>query len=188
MHAAGPTQRLPGDGAVWFCVLGDLIIFGAYFATYMLFRAREEQAFTESSSHLNLDIGFFNTLVLLSSSWLVARGVLSARQRDERRAARFVIGGAACGTVFIIVKLYEWWVETGHGYTFTKDTFFSFYYVLTGAHLIHVVIGLVVLSVVVLQLRSGAPARVSVAEQGAVFWHMVDLLWVFIFALLYIMR
>ena len=188
MGAAGSGQRLPGDGAVWFCVLGDLIIFGAYFAIYMLARAREAAAFTESSSHLNLNIGFFNTLVLLASSWFVARSVLAARQRDERSATRFVIGGAACGMVFISIKLYEWWVETGQGYTFTTDTFFSFYYVLTGAHLIHVVIGLIVLSVVVLHLRSGAQTRVSVAEQGAVFWHMVDLLWVMIFALLYIMR
>lgn len=181
-------RRLPGDGAVWFCVLGDLIIFGAYFTTYIVFRAREDSVFTESARHLNLDIGFFNTLVLLFSSWLVARSVLAARHQNDRQAIRFVVGGMACGVLFIVVKLYEWWDEASRGYTFTKDAFFSFYYILTGAHLVHVVIGLVTLAVVAVHLRLRTPARTSIAEQGAMFWHMVDLLWVLIFALLYIIR
>lgn len=183
-----PGRRLPGDGAVWFCVLGDLIIFGAYFTTYIVFRAREESTFVESASHLNLNIGFFNTLVLLASSWFVARSVVAARHQNDRQAIQFVIGGATCGVLFIVIKLYEWWAEASRGYTFTKDTFFSFYYVLTGAHLVHVVIGLVTLAVVTAHLRLRTPTRASIAEQGATFWHMVDLLWVLIFALLYIIR
>lgn len=182
------ARHLPGDGAMWFCVLGDLIIFGAYFVTYLVFRNREEATFVESASHLNLDIGFFNTLVLLASSWLVARCVLAARTGDDRRAIRFAAGGAACGVLFIVIKLYEWWSEASRGFTLTKDSFFSFYYMLTGAHLLHVVIGLVILAVVIIHLRLGTSARASVAEQGATFWHMVDLLWVLIFTLLYVVR
>lgn len=181
-------RHLPGDGAVWFCVLGDLIIFGAYFTTYIVFRAREESSFIESAGHLNLNLGFFNTLVLLASSWFVARSVVAARGQRDRQAIRFAVGGVVCGVLFIVVKLYEWWAEASRGYTFTKDTFFSFYYILSGAHLVHVLIGLVILAVVVVHLRLRTPARASIAEQGATFWHMVDLLWVLIFALLYIIR
>lgn len=184
----GGLRHLPGDGAMWFCVLGDLVIFGAYFVTYAIFRAREEAVFVESATHLSTAAGVFNTFVLLTSSWLVARGVVVVRAGREGQAIGFLLAGAACGALFIVVKLCEWWFAVRGGYTLTKDTFFSFYYMLTGAHLLHVVIGLVILAVVVVHLRIRSPARTSITEQGATFWHMVDLLWVLIFALLYVAR
>jgi nitric oxide reductase NorE protein len=192
--SSGVTSRekirhhLPGDGAIWFCVLGDLIIFGAYFVTFIVFRARDEASFVASAGHLNLGIGFINTLLLLASSWLVARCVIAARAGNDQRAIQFAAGAAACGVLFIVIKLYEWWSEATRGFTLTKDGFFSFYYMLTGAHLLHVIIGLVILVVAIVHLRLQSPTRTSVAEQGATFWHMVDLLWVLIFTLLYVVR
>jgi nitric oxide reductase NorE protein len=183
----GP-KHLPGDGAIWFCVLGDLIIFGAYFITYVVFRSREESAFIASAAHLSLDLAALNTLLLLASSWFIARGVVAARAGKDERAIRFAVGGTACGVLFIVVKLYEWWSQASRGFTLTKDTFFSFYYMLTGAHLLHVVIGLVILAIAMVHIRIRTAARVSILEQGATFWHMVDLLWVLIFALIYVMR
>ncbi|MFZ0832672.1 MAG: cytochrome c oxidase subunit 3 [Mycobacterium sp.] len=182
------TGHLPGDGHMWVMVLGDLIIFGAYFVIFMVHRAMSPQEFLESQQHLNLNIGALNTLVLLTSSWFVARSVQAARAEDHSRALRLTYSGGLCGVVFIAIKAYEWTTEVAQGYTMPSNGFFMFYYMLTGVHLFHVVLGLVILGVVVRELRNPRRRRVSMAESGATYWHMVDLLWIVIFALLYVMR
>jgi nitric oxide reductase NorE protein len=192
-HADDPLsqkriRRLPGDGAMWFFVLGDMIIFACYFVAYMAFRAREVSAFATAQHALYLDIGVVNTLLLLFSSWLAARAVLAARTGDRGRTIGLLYATGACGVLFIVLKLYEWWLEVGAGHTLPSSTFMSFYYVLTGVHVLHVVMGLSILTVVIAYLRTNADRRVNVVEQGTTFWHMVDLLWVIIFALLYVLR
>ncbi|MCW2654666.1 MAG: cytochrome oxidase subunit [Mycobacterium sp.] len=180
--------HLPGDVNMWVFVLGDLIIFGAYFIIFMIYRTQQRSVFLESQQHLSLDIGVVNTLLLLASSWFVARGVVAARADDHGRAVRRIVFGSGCGLLFIVVKGYEWSSEIRQGLTFPRNDFFMFYYLLTGVHLFHVVLGLVILAIVVLQLRNGKHRRVFMAETGATYWHMVDLLWIVIFALLYVMR
>lgn len=180
--------HLPGDGAMWFFVLGDMIIFGLYFVAFMMFRAREVAAFTAAQRNLYLDLGVVNTLLLLFSSWLAARAVLAARNGSGGRTIRLLSAAGACGVVFILLKLTEWWLEIRAGHTFPSSTFMSFYYVLTGVHMLHVVMGLSILAVVIVYTRTKASPRAQVVEQATTFWHMVDLLWVIIFALLYVMR
>ncbi len=173
---------------MWFFVLGDMIIFGLYFIAFMIFRAREVGAYTAGQQNLYLDMGVVNTLLLLFSSWLAARSVLAARGGDAGRTIRLLGATAACGAVFIVLKLTEWWLELSAGHTFPSGAFMSFYYVLTGVHLLHVVMGLSILAVVIVYTRSQVDPRPHVVEQATTFWHMVDLLWVVIFALLYVMR
>jgi nitric oxide reductase NorE protein len=181
-------RHLPGDGAMWFFVLGDMIIFGLYFAAFMIFRRREIDEFTAAQNDLYLDIGVANTLLLLFSSWLAARSVLAIRSGDTERTVRLLTATGACGAVFIVMKLIEWWLEVGAGHTFPSNTFMSFYFVLTGVHMLHVIMGLVILTVVVGFMRKNPEPRVRVVEQATTYWHMVDLLWVIIFALLYVLR
>ncbi|ORW01413.1 cytochrome c oxidase subunit 3 [Mycobacterium kyorinense] len=183
-----PQAHLPGDGSMWVFVLGDLVIFGAYFVIFMVYRTQERGLFLASQQHLSLDVGVVNTLVLIASSWFVARGVQSARAAEHAAAARFIVGGGACGVLFIALKAYEWSSKIGQGLTFPRNDFFMFYYLLTGVHLFHVLLGLVILGVVVANLRDPRRRRLSIAEAGATYWHMVDLLWIVIFALLYVMR
>jgi len=182
------TGHLPGDGHMWVMVLGDLIIFGGYFIIFMVHRAMSPQQFLESQQHLNLNIGAVNTLVLLTSSWFVARSVQAARADDHPRALRLTYLGGLCGVLFIAIKAYEWTAKVAQGYTMSSNEFFMFYYMLTGVHLFHVMLGLVILGVVVRELRNPRRRRVSMVESGATYWHMVDLLWIVIFALLYVMR
>lgn len=182
------TTHLPGDSPMWVMVLGDLVIFGAYFVIFMVYRAMAPQEFLASQQHLHINAGVLNTLVLLTSSWFVARSVLAARTGDHRRAVRLTCLGGACGVLFIAVKAYEWTTEIAAGYTISSDTFFSFYYMLTGVHLFHVCLGLLILGVVVRELRNPRRRRASMVETGATYWHMVDLLWIVIFGLLYVMR
>lgn len=186
-RAGATTSHLPGDGHMWFMVLGDLIIFGLYFIIYMAFRAANPEVFLAAQQHLNVTIGVVNTIVLITSSWFVAQSVLAVRAGDRAKAIKLTYGGAALGVLFLVIKIYEWSSEITRGYT-NSNEFFSFYYVLTGVHLFHVLLGLIVLGIVVRELRNPRRSRPSMVEQGATYWHMVDLLWVVIFALLYVVR
>jgi nitric oxide reductase NorE protein len=182
------TVHTPGDGHMWVMVLGDLIIFGAYFIIFMVYRAMKPQEFLASQEHLNINIGVLNTLVLLASSWFIARSVQAARADDHSRALQLTYLGGLCGVAFILIKAYEWSSKVAQGYTLSNNEFFMFYYMLTGVHLFHVSLGLLILGVVVRELRNPRRQRMFVVESGATYWHMVDLLWIVIFALLYVMR
>jgi nitric oxide reductase NorE protein len=101
---------------------------------------------------------------------------------------RLTVFGGLCGVAFILIKAYEWSSKIGHGFTFGSNDFFTFYYMLTGVHLFHVALGLVFLGVTYFELRNPKFRRVTMVETGATYWHMVDLIWVVIFALVYVMR
>ena len=181
-------NHVPGDGAMWVMVLGDLIIFGSYFLIFMVHRAMAPQDYLEAQQHLNLNIGVLNTLVLLTSSWFVARSVVAARGGDHDSAVRLTYAGGACGVLFIGIKAYEWTTKVAEGHTMAGNEFFMFYYMLTGVHLFHVTLGLLIMGIVVRELQNPRKRRMSMVESSATYWHMVDLLWVVIFGLLYVMR
>lgn len=191
MDSVAATRRgaghLPGDGHMWVMVLGDLIIFGGYFVVFMIYRAMHPEEFLRAQQHLDINLGVLNTVVLLTSSWFVARGVLATRAGRHRQAVTLMYAGGFAGLVFMALKGFEWYRKISAGHT-NSDMFYSFYYVLTGVHLLHVLIGLIVLGVLVRELRNPGRRRPSVVESGAVYWHMVDLLWVVIFGLLYVLR
>lgn len=184
---ATTRPRLPGDGHIWVMVLGDLAIFSGYFIIFIVYRTMDPAGFLAAQQHLNVNIGVINTVVLLTSSWFVARSVLAARTGNLSSAVRFVYAGAAGGVLFMVLKGYEWATKISAGHT-NSDMFYSFYYVITGVHLVHVLIGLIVLGVMVRELGNPGRRRAMVIESGAIYWHMVDLLWVIIFGLLYVMR
>ncbi|MQY31916.1 cytochrome c oxidase subunit 3 [Nocardia aurantia] len=181
------AQRLPGDLDMWVMVLGDLFFFGSYFIVYMVFRDRSLEQFTDAQRHLSMGIGITNTLVLLTSSMFIASAVQAVRHGAPKTAERLVYAAGACGVIFILLKAFEWHREISLGYTLGNE-FFSFYFVLTGIHVAHLVLGLLILGIVVRELRNPAGQRSSLVEQGATYWHMIDLLWVVIFAVLYCMR
>jgi nitric oxide reductase NorE protein len=187
---AGEPARghLPGDVHIWVMVLGDLVIFGAYFIIFMIYRAMKPTEFLAAQQHLDVSVGVVNTLVLLTSSWFIARGVQAHRAGNHSTAIRLTYLGGVCGVAFIAIKVYEWSAEIAKGATWTGGDFYMFYYMLTGVHLFHVALGLLFLAVVVRELRNPRRRRASIVESGASYWHMVDLLWIVIFGLLYVMR
>lgn len=185
--SAETERRLPGDSHMWVMVLGDLIIFSGYFVIFMIYRSMNPGAFLAAQQHLDVNIGVINTVVLLTSSWFVARGVVATRSGNHRSAIRLVYAGAAGGVVFMVLKSYEWIVKIEAGQT-NSQMFFSFYYVVTGVHMLHMLIGLIVLGTIARELGNPGRRRPAIVESGALYWHMVDLLWVIIFGLLYVMR
>ncbi|MDQ2636608.1 MAG: cytochrome c oxidase subunit 3 [Actinomycetota bacterium] len=181
-------NHLPGESSMWFFVIGDLIIFGVYFVVYMYYRGHNQDLFLASQAKLNYNIGVVNTVVLLTSSLFVALGTSAARAGKTADAYRLFCLALAGGAVFPVLKAFEYVPEITAGLTPGTNLFFMFYYVMTGMHLCHVLLGLAILYFVVRNLRGPAAPRISLVETGATYWHMVDLLWLVLFALLYLMR
>lgn len=181
-------RHLPGEPSMWFFVIGDLMIFAVYFVAYMYYRGQDHALFLESQAKLNYNIGMVNTVVLLTSSLFVALGTSAARAGRTADAYRLFWLALAGGVAFPVLKAFEYIPEILAGLTPGTNLFFMFYYVMTGMHLCHVFLGLVILSFIVRHLRGPAQPRITLVETGATYWHMVDLLWLVLFALLYLMR
>jgi nitric oxide reductase NorE protein len=179
---------IPGQMDMWVLVMIEAMTFSSYFVVYTVYYRNNAELFLASQSELNLAFGVINTMLLLTSSWSVARCVERSRAGDYTAAMRNLFLTVAGGLLFIGLKLYEWSVEIQKGFYFSTNEFFSFYYFLTGIHLLHVLVGFIALGVVFYQLKSPARRSQELIETGATFWHMVDFLWVIIFALLYVMR
>ena len=173
---------------MWFFVIGDLFIFGVYFVGYVYYRGQDQAVFLESQARLNLDIGVVNTIVLLTSSLFVALGTSAARAGRAADGVRLFGIALAFGVAFPVLKLFEYVPEIIAGVTPGTNLFFTYYYVMTGLHLCHVMLGLVILSFVIRSLRQPGRPRITFVETGATYWHMVDVLWLVLFALLYVMR
>lgn len=182
------ARFVPGQPDMWAFVLFEAFVFTAYFTVYVFSRARSPDLFLESQAHLDLFVGGFNTLVLLSSSWSVARCVQAAREGSYRSATANAFLTMLFGFLFLVSKVREWAVEIERGFSFTTNEFFSFYYFLTAIHFLHLLIGFVVLAIAVHQLRNPARRSQEIVETCATYWHTIDFLWVLIFALLYVMR
>ncbi|MDZ7883177.1 MAG: cytochrome c oxidase subunit 3 [Mycobacterium sp.] len=187
-RSSGLYKHIPGESSMWFFVIGDLIIFGAYFVAYMYYRGQQPALFLESQARLNLDIGAANTLLLLTSSLFVALGTSAARAGKTSDGLRLFGIALALGVAFPVLKLFEYVPEIVAGITPGTNLFFMYYFVMTGLHLCHVMLGLVILSFVIRNLRGPAAPNISFVETAATYWHMVDLLWLVLFALLYVMR
>ena len=188
LAAAKPARYVPGQPDMWAFVLFEALVFTGYFGVYMVRRMQSPELFLSSQALLDLRIGALNTLVLLVSSWSIARCVQASRERAYRAALVNAFVTMLFGFAFLVSKVFEWGQEIQKGYTFTTDEFFSFYYFLTGIHFLHLLIGFVVLGVIVYQLWSPMRRSQLLIETGATYWHTVDFLWVLIFSLLYVMR
>ena len=186
---AGSTRRfIPGQPDMWAFVLFETLVFTAYFVIYLLFRTQHHEAYLQAQADLDLRIGIFNTIVLLTSSWSVARCVQAAREGRFRPAVVDACLTAFFGLVFLVSKALEWTKELRMGNGLTTSEFFQHYFFLTGIHALHVLIGFFALGVVIYQLWSPARRSQQLVETGATYWHTVDFLWVMIFALLYVVR
>jgi nitric oxide reductase NorE protein len=184
-HAEG---HIPGEAGLWIFILGDMSLFGAFFIVLMWERHGQPALFAQSAGELSPTIGAINTLVLLVSSYLVVAATWAHRRGDQPLAARWLAGAAACAVVFAALKGLEYFHTLAGGNTPGSNMFFTFYFVLTGVHLLHVLIGTALLTLWARQLRrrrSWETAR-TVGEGVAVYWHMVDLLWIAIFTLVYL--
>ncbi|MGQ0621622.1 MAG: cytochrome c oxidase subunit 3 family protein [Panacagrimonas sp.] len=186
----GARVHLPGEVGIWVFILGDMIVFGLFFVTFMYYRGQDRALFAEAQTLLNQNWGAINTLLLLASSWFVVMGLNAARQGAALLSTRLLWSAWLCGFGFVIVKYFEWGEKLRAGITLTTNDFFMYYFVFTGIHLLHLIIGLGVLVFLIsLTRRRAFDAKgLMILEGGACFWHLVDLLWIVLFAVLYLVK
>jgi nitric oxide reductase NorE protein len=179
---------VPGEPGLWIFILGDMTLFGAIFTVLMWERRFARTEFHRAALELSRSIGMVNTLTLLLSSYLVVAATWAHRRDDHVRSSRLVLGALGCALIFAILKAVEYSYGIASGHTPTTNLFFTFYFVLTGAHVLHVVIGAGLLAAWWGSLRRRMPWNSSghLMEGAAVYWHMVDLLWIAIFTLVYL--
>ncbi|VVQ15487.1 cytochrome c oxidase subunit 3 family protein [Pseudomonas fluorescens] len=191
MHALTQTpKRLPGKEGVWFFIAADMTFFSLFFLSYMHERSLQIDLFTQSQQTLNFNFGGINTLILLTSSWFVVQAVRAAKADRLDAIARNILFALASATAFATLKIVEYIGKYQAGIGITSNDFFSFYFFLTGVHFFHVIGGSVVLLTLWKNARNGAYSSTQMTglESGATYWHMVDLLWIVIFPLLYLMK
>ncbi len=189
-RSSASLRRLPGDRDIWIFIYAELFAFGLFFVAYMVYRSVRVDLFNASQLGLDRFLGALNTILLLTSSWSVASAARAARLGRIVAVLRYLAFGIALGLAFVVVKYFEYGAKLNAGITVTTDMFYMFYFCLTGIHLIHAVAGTVVLIVIWLNARARLyhPGNTTGIEAGASYWHMVDLLWIFLFALLYLLR
>jgi nitric oxide reductase NorE protein len=180
--------HIPGEAGLWVFILGDMTVFAAILLVFLWERRSDPVAFKGSAHQLIQPVGAVNTLVLLLSSYLVVRALFAHRADRHPQARRLVAGAVGCAAVFAGLKAIEYYREISAGHTPSSGIFFTFYFVLTGLHLLHVIVGAVLLLTwqAMLQRRRPWTGARKAAEAIASYWHMVDLLWVAIFALVYL--
>ena len=190
VDAPGPSTRVPGETGIWVLIFGDLLLFGVFFTTFTFYRGREPAVFAQGQRLLDVDLGVINTLLLLTGSLFVVTGVRSVRRGSGRPAVLLFAGAWMSGALFGMDKYLEYSEKIAMGITPMTDDFFMYYYILTGLHMFHVLIGMAMLTYMIVQARKPRITKSTLRylEGGGVFWHLVDLLWVVLFPLLYLVR
>jgi nitric oxide reductase NorE protein len=177
------------DG-VWVAIGADSVIFAILFMTFMQDRLKDPALFEMSRHTLNVNFGGIDTLILLTSSWSVALAIQALKRDHVDRVPRYLLGGALTGLLFMMSKSIEYFQKFAGGLTPATNPFYMWYFTLTGIHLLHVVFGTSLLTYVWIKSRRAAYSSLNrvVPECVASYWHLVDLLWIVIFPLLYLMK
>lgn len=187
--ATRDKKHIPGEAGVWVFIMGDMLIFALFFAVFAFYRGEQAEVFDVSQATLNVNFGAFNTLLLLTSSWFVVMAVNAARHQLRRQARNLFFLAFACGGGFAAVKIIEYSEKVQAGYYLTTNDFYMYYYIFTGLHFVHVIIGMVLLGFVMLRLSGEArEGDIAFFEVGASYWHMVDVLWIILFPLIYLLK
>lgn len=173
----------PGGILLWIIIFLELMTFGIALVS-LAFSAKENpQLFHESSLHLNRTFGTINTIFLLTSGFFVANAVYNFKERNFYKASFQLKIAMLGGLLFIVLKSIEYYIKIEAGYLLDTNSFFTFYWLLTGFHIIHVVVGLVILFMLNRNLKTKA---IEDVEASAAFWHMCDLIWLLLFPVLYL--
>lgn len=196
-------QKEASTLGMWIFLVTELMFFGGLFAAYIIYRSFYPQAFGHASSSLDVVVGAVNTAVLIVSSLTMALAVNAAQLGARRLIVIFLLLTILFGGVFLGFKAYEWhhkWEEhliPGPGFHLPGEPmqgqaqlFFSLYFVMTGLHALHMVVGIGILTVLAVQAHMGRFTREynSPVDVAGLYWHFVDIIWIFLFPLLYLIN
>jgi cytochrome c oxidase subunit 3 len=187
---------------VWLFLVTEILMFGGLFVGYVIFHQIYPQTFAEGASHLNWVLGTVNTVVLISSSLTMALGVYYNQRRERTKAIVSLVITLLCGATFMVVKYFEYSAKIHHGllpgalfhnpeaHAQNLGLYFSFYFMMTGLHGTHVLIGMGLITWVLIRTIRGefGPDYYTPVEGVGLFWHLVDLIWIYLFPLLYLVE
>jgi cytochrome c oxidase subunit 3 len=185
---------------MWLFLVTEIMLFGGLFVGYIIFRSLYPEMFHEASQHLNKIMGGTNTIVLLFSSLTMALAIGKAQRNEREASARYLIITLLCAVTFLVIKYFEYSHKFHSGlfpggYFTNKEIlhpkaplFFSLYFVMTGLHGIHVLIGMICITWVLLRTKRGEfnSEYYTPVEMVGLYWHVVDLIWIYLFPLLYL--
>jgi cytochrome c oxidase subunit 3 len=185
---------------IWMFMVTEILMFGAIFVAYGIFHAIYPEMFAEGASHLDWKMGFINTLVLITSSYTMAMSIHHVQKNQLEQAATKLIITLLCALIFLVIKYFEYhhkfelglypgkWFEFKGAQHSNLALYFSFYFVMTGLHGIHVLVGMGLISWVFVRTKSGDfnEKHYTALEGVGIFWHIVDLIWIYLFPILYL--
>jgi cytochrome c oxidase subunit 3 len=192
------------DGAIrlgmWLFLGTEVLLFAGLFLGYTVYRHFYHQAFHEASKSLDVVLGAANTVILITSSLFVALGYNDIKKGQNKRAAALIIATILCALAFLVIKAFEYKAKFDHGSLPGKwyanehitapgaNLYFTIYFLSTGLHAFHVIVGASVLLWVLMGVMRGkyGPRNYVAVELGGLYWHLVDLVWIFLFPLLYL--
>jgi cytochrome c oxidase subunit III len=183
---------------MWLFLYSEIILFGGLFVLYAAYFYEHPQSFVAGGKELNRIIGGLNTVVLLVSSFTVAASITAMQRQAVQTAKRLLLFSLFCGVIFLVNKYFEWGAKIRHDIYPNSETlasgepglniFFGLYYVITGLHGLHVIIGMVLLAFSYVWIATGkiTHQRLSMLDNSGLYWHLVDLIWIFVFPLFYL--
>ncbi|AKP49667.1 cytochrome c oxidase subunit 3 [Cyclobacterium amurskyense] len=177
----------PGGIMLWIIIFLELGTFGLGLLGLAYYGALTPELFHEARMHLNTLLGTSNTLILLVSGYTMARAVAAFRSGDKQKAKWLIKITLIGGALFLALKSYEYYEKLASGLEMWDNMFYTFYWLLTGFHLVHVVVGMVILGYMSFKIDARkSPTDELDLESGAAFWHMCDLIWLLLFPSLYL--
>ncbi|WP_368834396.1 cytochrome c oxidase subunit 3 family protein [Mycobacterium intracellulare] len=183
-------KRPPGEAGVWVFILVEMSVFTALFAALLWGRGNNPDMFSRGQAILNRPLGLINTIVLIAGSVLVVLAIDAAQGDRYRQASHYLVAAMSCGAGFVVIKAMEYGLALRHGMWIHTNTFWMMFFVITGAHLLHVLVGVTVLGLVHRRTATGLPGARDreLFISATCYWHMVDLLWLVIFPLFYLVN
>ncbi len=193
-----PQQRHAAELGIWAFLATEILFFGALFLSYAVYRRLHGAVFVEAARHTDVFFGTLNTAILLTSSLSVALAAKAGRAGDARTSGRALLVTVGFALAFLVTKGFEYrgdileGLVPGAGFRLSPPAaqiFWSFYWIATGIHALHVTIGMGVLATVYVRLRRRAfdPTSNAAIEVAAIYWHFVDIVWIFLYPMLYLM-
>lgn len=185
---------------LWIFLVTEIMLFGGLFVAYILFRALYPEMFAEAHHHLNKVMGTVNTVVLICSSLSMAMAVYFVQTGARKKAIRLMCLTVACGALFMVIKFFEYKAKFEHhlfpdaSFDFAAfkaqnaNLFFSLYFLMTGLHGIHVLVGMSLILWMIIRTRRHefSSEYYTPVELTGLYWHLVDIIWIYLFPLLYL--
>jgi nitric oxide reductase NorE protein len=183
-------KKLSGDLAMWFFILMELTVFAIFFIGFAITQRLQPEIFSDGRATLSAAVGLFCTLALIISSYFVARSVEAVKHGQNIIAKRQLVFALLTASIYIVLKITEYSALVEHGFDISTNTFYTLYFFITGFHLMHVLLGMIILAYMAKRANKNAyqPNDCSGYEAGASYWHMVDLVWIIVFFLIYIIH